>query len=169
MMLEPSFHIRMIVSAIIVQDQMEVQFPRSVTINLAQELQKLLVAMKRITGADHCPFKDIERCKKACSPVTFIIVRHGPTTPFFHRQPRLGSIQRLDLLDLRLFIHTQHQGLIRRIQIETDHVCQFFNKSSVFGQLERLGSVELQPVGIPNSPTLEWLTPSFSAIVRVLH
>ncbi len=147
-MLEPCFYIRMIVSTIIVQNQMKIAFPRSVAINLAQELQKLLVAMKRITGTNHGTFKDIERCKKASSPVTFVIMRHGSTSPFFHRQPRLGSIQRLDL---RLFIDTQHKGFIRRIQIQTHNVRQFFNKPFVLGQLERLSSMGLQPMGIPNS------------------
>ncbi len=73
-------------------------------------------------------------------------MRHGSTSPFFHRQSRLGSVQRLDL---RLFIDTQHEGFIRRIQIQTDHVGQFLNKPFVLGQLERLGSMGLQPMGIP--------------------
>lgn len=102
MVLGACFQIRMIVSSIIVQDQIEMSFPRRVTINLTQELQKLLVAMKWIAGTGHCAFKHIERCKKASRPVTFIIMRHGRTSTFFHRRPRLGSIQRLDL---RLFIY----------------------------------------------------------------
>ena len=104
--------------------------------------------MKRITGADNGAFKHIQRSKKAGGPVTFIIMRHRPASTFFHRQPWLGSVQRLDL---RLFINTQHHGFFRRIQIEADHIRQLFNKLFVPGQLECLGTMWLQPISIPDS------------------
>ena len=75
--------------------------------------------MKRITSTDHSTFQDIECCKKAGSPVTFIIVRHGSSSPPFHRQSRLGSVQRLDL---RLFIDAQHEGLSSLVASESEMV-----------------------------------------------
>ena len=38
MVLEPCFHIRVFMSAIVVKDQMEIEFPGNLTINLAQKL-----------------------------------------------------------------------------------------------------------------------------------
>src|SRR4030042_477709 len=132
----------MIVSAIVIKNEMEIQLPRSFTIDLAQKLQKLLIAMKRITGTDNGTFENIQRCKEAGGPVTFIIMRHRPTSSFFHRQPGLGSVQRLYL---RLFIDTQHQRFIRRIKKDTNTILYFSTNPFVFDQLERFGSRGCHP------------------------
>ena len=51
--------------------------------------------------------------------VAFVVVSHSAATASFERQARLRSIQSLNLA---LLIHTEHQGLLRRIQIQSDHV-----------------------------------------------
>ena len=103
--------------------------------------------MKRITSTNHCPIQYTQRCKKAGSPITFIVMRHCPTSFLFHRQSGLCSIQSLYL---RFFIDTQNQSFIRRIQIQTNHIGQFFNKPFVLRQFKCLCPVRLQTVYVPN-------------------
>ena len=58
-----------------------------------------------------------------------------------HRQDRLGAIQGLDL---RLLIDRQDHGVVRRVEVETDHIVHFFDKEWVGGELETLAAVRLQ-------------------------
>ncbi|MBL8218040.1 MAG: hypothetical protein JNL62_02365 [Bryobacterales bacterium] len=51
--------------------------------------------------------------------MSLVVVGHGAASPFLHRQPWLGALQGLYLA---LLVHAQHKRLIRRIQIEADHI-----------------------------------------------
>ena len=77
-------------------------------------------------GADDAAISHVHAGKKCSGAVTFIIVRHGSTTPFLPGQPGLRTIQGLDLT---LFIHRNHHRPSRRMQIQGDHVFQFLGKA----------------------------------------
>ena len=64
-----------------------------------------------------------------------------------HGQYRLGALQRLHPA---LLIHAQHQGFIRRIQIQPDNVTHLFDEERVIGKLEVTRSVWLQAEGAPD-------------------
>src|SRR3989339_716352 len=145
-------------STIVIQYQMQVSPFRGFAVDLAQEFKKFFIAMKRIASPDYRAFQYIQRCKKASSPITFIIVRHGSASPLLHWQSGLGSIQRLYL---RLFVDTQHQGFIRWVQIQSDHIRQFFNTPFILGQFKGLGSMGLQPMSIPDSRNTGMTYPQF--------
>jgi hypothetical protein len=51
---------------------------------------------------------------------------------------------------LTLLIHTQHDGLLGRVQVQADHVGHFFQELRVARQLESLHPVRLQLVGLPD-------------------
>jgi len=70
-----------------------------------------------------------------------------PQRPFLIGQTGLGAIQRLDLT---LLIHTQHHGLLGRIQVQPDHVGHFLEELRIARQLESLHPVRLQLVGLPD-------------------
>src|SRR4030042_2300317 len=53
--LEPGFHPGMLMGAVIVHDQMEVEPCRRLSINLFQETDKLLMSMTGKTARDHLP------------------------------------------------------------------------------------------------------------------
>jgi len=89
------------------------------------------------TVTDHFPIEHAEGYKQHGRPVSFVIVCLFPAASLFHRQSRLGSVQSLDLA---LFIHTQNQGLIRRVQIKTHHVLQLLN--TIFISAEYTGDGE---------------------------
>ena len=137
----------MLVRAVVVHHQMQAHRPRKLLVQPAQKAQELLVSMPFVTLSNHPSLQDIERSKQGGGAVAFVVVGHGSAATLFHGQARLRAIERLDL---GLLIHTQHQRLLRRIQIQAHHVRQFLQKLGVARQLERLVPVRLQLVALPD-------------------
>src|SRR6266481_4357309 len=81
--------------------------------------------MARKTTADDGSFQHVERGKEGSRAVTHVIMSHGAAAALLHRQSGLGAIQRLDLT---LLIHTKHQRLVGRVEIEAHYVAEFFDK-----------------------------------------
>ena len=67
----------------------------------------------------------------------------GPGAGFAspQREPRLGSVERLDA---RFLVHTQHQRILRRVEIQPNNVQQLGFKIRVRAEGERADSVGLQ-------------------------
>jgi hypothetical protein len=63
------------------------------------------------------------------------------------RQHRRGPVQRLDLA---LLVHAHHHRLLRRSEVEPDHVPDLRIQLRIGGELERLGTPGLQPVLAPD-------------------
>ncbi len=70
-----------------------------------------------------------------------VVVRDAFDVPQPHRQHRLGTLQGLYLA---LLVHTQHQRMIRRIQIQADDVAHLLDEERIGGELEALGAMRLQ-------------------------
>ena len=47
--------------------------------------------------ANDSAIEDVEGCEQRGGAVTFVVVRHRPGTARLHWQPRLGTVERLDL------------------------------------------------------------------------
>jgi hypothetical protein len=88
-------------------------------VDRAQELEELLVAVARKALADDLPAQHVQRGKQRRGAVALVVVGHRPGAALLHRQRRLRAIKRLDLA---LFVHTQHHGLLGRVQIQADDV-----------------------------------------------
>src|ERR1039458_4980424 len=87
--------------------------------------------------------QQVERGKQSGGSVSLVVVGHGAAAAFLERQDRLGPIERLYLA---LLIDAKHDGLVRRIQVEPDHVGEFFQKPGVARELEILGAMWLEIV-----------------------
>src|SRR5258706_5137271 len=85
--------------------------------------------------------------------VAIVIVRARGHVPLAQGKTRLASFQRLALAFL---ITTQHDGLLRRRQIQADNVPELLLELPVVGQFERASLVRLQIVAEPQllNPTL---------------
>ena len=119
----------MFVRSVIIHNQMKIQFGWELAIQSAQELEKLLMAVARHALPDYGSLQDVQRGEQRSCPVAFVIMSHGPASDaFFHLQARLGTIQ---CLNLTLLIDANHQGLIRRIEIQADYVRQLLYKPLV--------------------------------------
>ena len=60
---------------------------RRVSVDDMQELQQLLVAMARITGADHGAVEHSVRREQAGGAVGLVVMRQGAASPFFNGTP----------------------------------------------------------------------------------
>src|ERR1700676_4981909 len=137
---EPSLHFGMLVRAIVVNDQMHIEPRRHAGIEMAQKAQALLMAMAWFALGEHPPVGDVEGGKQCGSSVAVIIMRDAFDIAKSKGQYRLGALKGLDLA---LLIDAQHQGLVRRIEVQTDDVTHLLDKEGVGGELEAFASVRL--------------------------
>jgi hypothetical protein len=103
--------------------------------------------MSAMPLADHAAALGVEGCEERRGPVTDIVVRAPLDLPGAHRQQRLTAVQSLDL---RLLVHTQHQRLVRRVQIQSHDVPDLVDEQRIGRQLERLASMRLQAERAPD-------------------
>src|SRR6266581_9460214 len=102
----------MFVSAVVVHNQMQRDFSGELLVQPSKEPQELLVAMPLMALADHAASQNFQSGEQGGRSVALVVRRHGPATAFFQRQPRLRTIQRLNL---GLFVYAQYDRLLRRI------------------------------------------------------
>src|SRR5271167_4556706 len=106
------------------------------------------MTMPCVTFTDQLAVQHVQSRKQRGGAVTLVIVRPRAATAFLQRQPRLRAIQGLNLA---LFIQTQHQRLLRRVQIQAHHIGQLLQKFCIPRELERLTQMRLELVQLPQS------------------
>ncbi len=74
-------------------------------------------------------------------------MRECPTAALLHRQPGLRPVQRLNVT---LLVHTQHDGLLGRIHVQPHDVRQLLHERGIGRQLERLHSMGLEAMRVPD-------------------
>src|SRR5262249_27416893 len=72
-------------------------------------------------------------------------------------------------LDLRLLIGTQHEGAVRRIQVEPDDIAHLLHKERVLRSLKASVRCGCKPKARQMRLTVLWLNPQRAAIARVLQ
>src|SRR5271165_7614237 len=65
------------------------------------------------------PVEHVQRREQGRGPIALVVVGHRAGAPLLHGQTGLGPVQRLNLA---FFIDAEDRGLVRRIEIEPDHV-----------------------------------------------
>lgn len=119
MVLQPASNRRRLVGSVVVEDHVDVEVLRLGRVDGLQELTELEGAMAFLAFPDDLPCPGIQGGKERERPVTLVVVGSALRLARAKWQQRLGADQSLDL---RLLVHTQHQGAVRRIQIQTDDV-----------------------------------------------
>lgn len=147
--LDPGLYPRMFVGPVVIDDQVQIHFRRSLRINRFEESDKLLVPMPGHAITNHSSIKRYHRSKQRRRAVPFVIVRHGAATPFLQRQPRLRPVESLNL---RFLVNAQHERLIWRVQIQSDHIIELFHKLSIATQFGRLDQMRFELMLFPDSP-----------------
>src|SRR6266705_303965 len=145
---EPLLHLGMFVRAVVVHDQMNLPPTRSLPIDALHKVQKLLMPMSRQAATDDGALQDIERGEQRRRAVTDVVVSLTSRESGAHGQRGLRTVESLDLT---LLVNAQHQGLVRRVQVQPDHIAQLPHEVGVAAQLERLRSVWLQTVSFPDA------------------
>ena len=145
---EPGENRGMLVSGIIVENDMDGFTLRDLGLDGIQEADELLMAVSLHAAADDLAFQDVESGKERDCSVALIVMGHCSGTPFLQGQAGLGSVQSLNLA---LFIHREHDGVLRRIDIEPDDVAQRRGELRIVGELELLDLGRLKTVGAPDA------------------
>ena len=125
---------------------MDVQLGGNGLVDRDQELAELGGAVAAVEVGDHFAGGYVERGEQAGHPVPYVVVAASFRCAWQHRQHRLGTVQSLTL---GLFVGAQHDRLLRRVVVETDHVDDLLHEQRVGGQLEPILQVgfeiELSP------------------------
>lgn len=149
MPLEPGFHPRMFVRAVIIHDQMEVESRRSFGIDFLEETDELLVSMAGHTVADHLAIEHTESSKQSRRSMANVIVRHRPAPALLQRKTGLGPVESLDLA---FFVQAQNKGPVRWIQVQAHDIAQLLDKVLVSTEFEGIDQMGLQVVLLPDAP-----------------
>src|ERR1700756_3000539 len=116
---EPVADQRRLVGGVIVHDEMDVEIARDCGLDLVEELAELGGPMASIALADNLAGGDIEGGEQRRRSMALVIMAAPRRLARAHRQYRLAAVERLDL---GLLVHTQHDGMRGRGDIEPDDV-----------------------------------------------
>ena len=81
--------------------------------------------------------------------MALVIMGHGGGAPLLQRQPRLGSIERLDL---RLLVHAEHNGPIRWVEVKADDLRDLLLEHRVVRDFEPFHDMRLETRIGPDAP-----------------
>ncbi|AOZ13603.1 hypothetical protein AA042_13825 [Pseudomonas lundensis] len=145
-LLKPCLHFWMLVRGVVVDDQMQLEMLGRFAIDLLEKLQPFPMQVLALDGTDQASLKIIQRSEQGDGAMADIIVRLRADMPDSQRQ---SSLSALEGLNLAFFIATEHQCLIRRIQIQPNDVPEFLFEVWIVGQFEGACQVRLYVVGGP--------------------
>ncbi len=148
MSFEPGFNSWMLVSTVIVDDEMEIVTEGSVGIDFIEKPDKFLMSVAWHAIADDLSIEHTQGSKQGGGAVALIIVSHRPAAALLHRQPRLCAVQSLDLAFL---VDAKNKGSIGRIQIKTDNIRELLHEVLVAAELEGFYQVGLEIMSFPYS------------------
>ena len=137
---QPESDLGMLVSGIVVDDEMDRKIFGYDLIDALEESKKLLMAMAWFAFGEDSPGGDVERGKESGGAMTNVVMSDAFHVAQAHRQHRLGTIQSLNL---GLLIDRKYDGMIGRVQVKTHHISYLFHEERITGQLEVPGTVRL--------------------------
>ncbi len=146
---EPGFHAGMLVSPIVVHDQVQIELERDFGIEFLEEADEFLVPMPWHAVTDDFPIEQAQGCEQGGRAVASVVVRHRPTAPLLQREARLGAIEGLDVAFL---VDAQDQGLVRGIKIESHDIVELLDKLLVPADREGPDEMGLEVVSLPDTP-----------------
>jgi hypothetical protein len=123
-------------------------FPRVAPRHQLQELEEFLVTVPGVGLAGHLASGDVEGGEERGGAVAQIVVGAPLHLTGTHGQQRLGPIEGLDLA---LLIDTEHHRMLRRVQLEPDHIRDLVLQLGVGAELEAASAIGLEVV-IPPDP-----------------
>ena len=116
---------RGLVRAVVVQHEVDVEFRRNSLVDDGEELLELHRAVLPEALADHLARGRVKGREQRSGPVPLVVVRPLLRRSGAHQQPGLGAVKRLDL---RLLVHAQHHGLLRRVHVQSDDIAHFLDE-----------------------------------------
>jgi hypothetical protein len=133
---KPRTHLRVFVSSGVVADQMHIEVLRKVRLDVPQEAQELLMPMLCLALGEDATIGDIKRREQRRGAMANVAVGDAFDIAQTHRQQGLRALQRLHWV---LLIDAQHQGMIRRVQIQADDIAHLFDEERIIRELKAKG------------------------------
>jgi hypothetical protein len=111
---QPGTDLDVLLGAVFVDHQVEVQDLGDGLLDLAQDTQKFLVAMPWLALCDHLAGGHVQGREQGCGAVTDLVVGEALGGPQTHGQQRLSPVQSLNL---RLLIDAEDHRLVERVEV----------------------------------------------------
>ncbi len=102
---QPRLHSRMLMGAVVVDDQMDVELLGNALVDAPPEGEELLMAVARLASGEHGAAQHIQRGKECRGAVPLVIVCNAFNVAEPQRQHRLGALERPTLA---LLVHAHH-------------------------------------------------------------
>src|SRR5918996_5586062 len=93
MILQPLAHLRVLVGAVVVHDQVDLSATGCLPIDALEKSDEFGMAVPRLAGSDHSPIQHIERGKQSGGPMSNVVMGLPSGNSWSQRQDRRGSIQ----------------------------------------------------------------------------
>ncbi len=144
---QPTFDARVLVSGIVVHDQVQLEFSWGFMIDALQETDEFLMSVLGHAIANDLPIESVQSGELGGRTVALVVMGHRAAAARFQRQTRLRSIESLNLA---LLIDAENQRFIGWIQVQADHVDEFLNELRIAADFERRQTMRLQTVALPD-------------------
>ena len=148
MSFQPGFDARVLVSPVIVHDEMQVEVLWRLSVNFLKKANELLMSMAGHTVTDNFSIKHVQCCKQGGRTISFVVVRHGSTATLLHRQTWLCAIESLNLAFL---IDRENQRSVGGIEVESDNIIKLLDELLVAADLEGTDKMGFEAVLFPDA------------------
>jgi hypothetical protein len=145
---KPCHHLGMLMGGIVIEDEVDGRLGRYGGIDRFEKSDELLMSVAFHATADHPAFEDIEGGEQRRCAVSFVVMGHGPCASRLHRQPRLSSIE---CLNLALLVEREDEGVRRWIDIESDHIPELLSEFRIARELEGFDPMRGEMMSTPDA------------------
>src|SRR5579863_8511804 len=148
MALEPGTDLGMLVSGVVVENDVDDFADRHLGLDGVEKSNEFLMAVTLHAAADDLALEHVESSEQGCRAMALIVVRHGSAATGLERQTGLGPVERLNLT---LLVDRKHDRVRRRVDVEADNVAQLGGEVRVVRELELAHAVRLHAVCSPDA------------------
>jgi hypothetical protein len=143
----PGDDLRLLVSGTVVEDDVDDLPGRDGSLEGVEEADELLMPVALHATARHGPVEHVEGGEERGGAVALVVVGHAAGPAFLERQAGLGAVK---CLDLRFLVDRGHDGMGRRVDVETDDVARLRYELEIVRRLEVANAVWREAMRLPD-------------------
>lgn len=115
----PCLNLVMLMGCIVVADEVDLLFGRRASADQVKEANPFLMAVLVHAASDDLTVGCIQRSKERGGSIALVVMGQRLAPPFLKRKARLSAVQ---CLNLTLLIAREHDGMLRRVEVEAHDV-----------------------------------------------
>jgi len=147
-LLHPGLHLFVFMRGVVVHDQMDIQVRWRFPVYKLEELDPFLMTVLVHAGRNDPSFGHLDGREQRRRSVALVVVRHRAATAFLYGQFGLRPIEGLNRC---LLVCANHQSVLGRVQVQTDHIMHLLFEVGIVANFELLDQVRLESVGAQHS------------------